>query len=272
MEAVKNLNFLETLLAFVIIVFIIGIGVVLLNLHFQKNLSAQKLQQEALKGLHQQDLLRSSIHAQEEERKRIAQDLHDELGAVLSIMRMHLVMLEQQGTGDAAQLLSKLKNTRELSETALAGIRSISHQLMPPQLEAFGLIKTLESVTEQINKTGEITIQLTAASAVTNLAWEVNLGLYRIIMELINNTIKHAGAGLVIIDLCCDNRYIACHYTDDGKGLPGDSMHSGLGLKSIEGRVSSLGGTFRFGNREEGGFSAAIQLPAGMLPPAASKE
>src|SRR5687768_5964963 len=96
METVKDPAFINTLLPLVVIIFIIGAGVVLLYLHFQKNLVSRKLEQETLKNLHQTDLLRSSIQVQEEERKRIAQDMHDELGAVLSIMRMNIVMMEQQ--------------------------------------------------------------------------------------------------------------------------------------------------------------------------------
>lgn len=259
MEASKNLIFLNMLLPMAVIIFIIGVGVVLLNQHFQRNLSLQKLKQEELKSRHQNDLFLSSIHAQEEERKRIAQDLHDELGAVISIMRMHLVMLEQQSSEESQ--LAGLQNARQLSETALASIRSITHQLMPPQLVSFGLTATLESVTEQINRTQEINIQLTSVFTTGDLSWIVNLGLYRIIMELINNTIKHARARQVSIDLSQEGQYIRCEYTDDGIGLQEEHAGKGLGHKSIEGRVSALGGQLQFGNSPGGGFYAIIELP-----------
>jgi len=242
-----------------VIMFIIGIGVILLNQHFQKNLSVQKLKQEELKSIHQNDLFLSSIHAQEEERKRIAQDIHDELGAVISIMRMHLVMLEQQSTEET--LRAGLQNARQLSETAITSIRSISHQLMPPQLQSFGLIATLESVIRQINKTNQISIALNSAFSNTDLTWIINLALYRIVMELINNTIKHAEAKHVSIDFLLHGKYIRCNYADDGKGLPNEHSSKGLGHKSIEGRVSALGGTLDWGNSPAGGFYAIIQLP-----------
>jgi signal transduction histidine kinase len=264
METITHLNFLDILLPLAVVIFMIGIGVVLLNRHFQRNLAIQKWKQEALKSNHQNDLLRSSIHAQEEERRRIAQDLHDELGSVISIMRMHLVMLEQQHAAGAESLLAGLHNARQLSETALASIRSISHQLMPPQLASFGLTETLGSVIEQINKTGKITIELNAPSPETDLSWIVNLALYRIVMELINNTIKHAGAKQVKIDILRDSQYIKCYYTDDGKGLPEKDKGKGLGHKSIEGRVSSLEGKLEWGNSAAGGFYALIQIPAGV--------
>ncbi len=269
METIKNLNFLDTLLPLAVIIFIICMGVVLLNLHFQKNLSLQKLEQKALKSIYQNELLKSSIKVQEEERKRIAQDLHDELGAVLSIIRMHLVMLEQQSTGEAEKLLPGLQNVRHLSETALSSIRSISHQLMPPQLEGFGLIKTLESVIAQINKTGEINIQLTASPDMPHLPWTVNLGLYRIVMELINNTIKHAGANSIHIDLYCQKESVVCNYSDNGKGLPENITGKGSGHKSIEARVMTLEGTVKIGNAGQGGFYTAIQIPIAPLSEAA---
>jgi len=265
METIKNADFINALLPLAIIIFIIAIGVVLLNQHFQKNLSLQKLEQKVLKSNYQNELLRSSIHVQEEERKRIAHDIHDELGAVLSIIRMHLLMLEQQSTGNAAHLLAGLQNVRQLSETVLASIRSISHQLMPPQLETFGLIKTLESVIEPINQPGNIYIRLTSLPGMPDLPWLTSLDLYRIIMELINNTIKHARASEVHIDITYTEPYIVCTYTDNGIGLPENAINKGLGHKSIEGRVSVLEGTLEWGNQKEaGGFYAIIQIPVGL--------
>jgi len=255
--------FINTLLSAVVIIFIIGIGVVVLYQHFQKNLFIQKLKQEELRNIHQNDLLRANIQAQEEERKRIAHDLHDELGAVLSIMRMNIVMLEQQNREAPGNLLAGMQNVRQLSETALASVRNISHRLMPPQLEAFGLIKTLESVTGQINNTGNIDIQLNAPSALAELPWAVSLGMYRIIMELINNTIKHSGATQVKIDIYTMNEYVICQYHDNGRGWADDHINKGLGHKSIDGRINTLNGIFEFGTGQAGGFFATIRVPVG---------
>src|SRR2546421_9007317 len=96
MEQAQDVNFFYTLLPTAGIVFAIAVGVIFLYLHFRKNLFQQMLEQEEMKNKYQNDLLRSSIEVQEEERKRIAQDMHDELGATLSIARMQLVQIEQQ--------------------------------------------------------------------------------------------------------------------------------------------------------------------------------
>ena len=236
----------------------------MLNQHFQKNLYRQQLEQEALKNFHQQELLRSSILVQEQERKRIAQDLHDELGALLSISRMHLVQLEEKETTEKEKLLPALQNIRSITEKALSSMRKISHELMPPQLETFGLTKTLQAVANYANQTGGINIQIDTANDLPELSWPVKLGAYRIIMELINNTIKHSGADKIIIQLQCSETSLECLYTDNGKGFVSDTGKMGLGHKSIEGRASSLGGKFAFGNSGPG-FRAQFSIPVSVF-------
>jgi signal transduction histidine kinase len=261
METLKYINFSDTLLPMAVVVFIIGTGVVLLNQHFQRNLFLQKIKENGMKSLHQQDLLRTNIHVQEQERKRIAQDVHDELGAVLSLMRMNLVLLEQQYADGPAGLLTGLQNARQLSENAIASVRSISHQLMPPQLESFGLIETLESVVLQIGQTKQLYIELTTAYPLGDLPWNVNIALYRVLMELINNTLKHAGASQIKIDFSRTGQYLNCRYADNGRGLSATPVGAGLGHKGIEGRVNSLNGILEMGNGLMGGFYASIQIP-----------
>ena len=258
-EANTQLNARAELLLLIGIVFIITIGVVLLNQHFQKNLFRQKLEKEEIRNLHQQELLRSSILAQERERKRIAQDIHDELGALLSISRMHIVHLEEKGL-DPAKMPAALQNIRSLIEKSLSSMRKISHELMPPQLESFGLIKTLEAVATHANNTGSIDIHIETTEPFPQLNWPIKLGLYRICMELINNTLKHAKADTIIIQLKQTDNCIECIYTDNGKQYTGKEMQIGLGVKSMEGRAYSLGGSILFHKSDEG-FRAEVLIP-----------
>lgn len=260
METSPQISLLTTLLPLIGVIFIVAVGVVILNQHFQKNLYRQKLEQEEIKNRHQQELLTSSILVQEQERKRIAQDIHDELGALLSISRMHLVRLEEKETGQSGNILPALQNIRSLTEKSLSSMRKISHELMPPQLETFGLVKTLEAVAAHANKTENINISIDAVDHFPRLTWPLKLGLYRIMMELINNTLKHAGADAIYIKLDHTNGIIACTYTDNGKGMQSAKKKNGLGLKSIEGRASSLGGNIEIGNVGDG-FHAMIAIP-----------
>ncbi|WP_175404067.1 sensor histidine kinase [Mucilaginibacter sp. PPCGB 2223] len=246
--------------------FVIAVGVVLLYVNFQKNLYRQQLDKAALKSSQQEDLLRNSIQVQEEERKRVASDLHDELGAVISIIRMNLVLIQQKvkKQEDAAPgMESAIEGLISLSESGISSVRNISHQLMPPQLELFGLIKTLERFAETINASGKIDICLSVKNELPEMDWPVTLGLYRISMELINNTIKHAGAKKITMEFDYDNHQLMLNFKDDGKGLDtnGDST-AGMGFKNMEIRISALKGNIAYGNNAEGaGFTAAVKIP-----------
>lgn len=259
METAEEISALSLLLPLVGIVFIIAIGVVLLSQQFQKNLLRQKLQQEELKSAHQRELLRSSIQAQEEERKRIAQDMHDELGAILSMARMHL--LRMQRTEGLPEGGKTFENINSLIESAMVNMRKICHELMPPQLDVFGLAEALEATVRQINNAGGIQIELDVDPAFREQEWIVNIGLYRINLELINNTLKHASADKIYIGLKSDSGKIISTYIDNGKGLPDDFKQKGIGFRGMEGRATSLGGLFESGNYPEGGFYAKVIIP-----------
>jgi signal transduction histidine kinase len=261
MESDNQITFINTLLPFVGILFLIAIGVVFLTQQFRKNLYRKQLEQEELKKKHQIDLLRSSIQAQEEERKRIAQDMHDEMGATLSITRMHLLQAERKHGIDSENLLTDLQMIRSLTESSLESMRRISHELMPAQLEKFGLIKTLEAVIEQLAHAGTIKISLHTPADLSFLDHSIQLTLYRVLMELINNTLKHAQADRIEITLNLENQSLKILFSDNGKGLSGQINGKGLGLKGIEGRISVIGGTVEIGNSSNGSFNAHISVP-----------
>jgi len=256
----SDLNFLTTLLPLAGIVFVIAVGVIVLYQHFRKNLYRQMLEQEALRNKHQHELLRSSIEVQEAERKRIAQDMHDELGAVLSIARMQLVQIEQQ-QADNKILCSSVQQVRTTTEAALASMRRLSHELMPPQLETFGLVKTLQTVCAQIATANDVSISLTSPEILPGIPKSSELQLYRICMEMIHNTIRHADAKKITIDITPGERQIELAYSDDGRGLPKGGYLHGLGFKSMEARVNSIGGSMQTGNGKKGGFSATLLIP-----------
>lgn len=261
MEEGSQIAFMKTLLPFVGIAFLIALGVVILMQQFLKNLYREQLQQEELKNKHQLELLRYSIQAQEEERKRIAQDLHDELGAVLSITRVYALRAERLIDSNPEQLRSDLKMIINSTENSLESMRRISHELMPPQLEKFGWISTLETIAEQMNNSGNVLIEVNYQDQLPQLVQETELALYRILMELINNTLKHAGASCIQITIKTDHENVQVVYADNGKGLSLESEYKGLGHKNIEGRIHSLGGTIRLGNTNQNSFQAILSVP-----------
>ncbi|MBS1506093.1 MAG: hypothetical protein JSS79_05570 [Bacteroidetes bacterium] len=224
---------------------------------------AKDLLEIEVKYFHQRHLLKSSIQIQEEERKRISQDLHDELGAVLSIARMHLVQLREQHSTGINDLKPGLEEACKLTEAALATMRRISHELMPPLLEKFGLIKTLKALVNQINEARQIMANFEANDESQRLPIIIELGLYRICMELINNTIKHAQATQIIIQLKQEDDFITFGYSDNGVGLP--AVYSmGRGFNNIETRINIMGGKFIIEKESKNGFHAEVTIPSGV--------
>jgi signal transduction histidine kinase len=260
------MNGIEMIVPFTIILFIIAFGVILLYTNFQKNLIALELEQAQLKSLQQDELLRNSILVQEQERKRIAGDLHDEIGAVVSILKMNLILMRQkhEQTSKDIQQVKDIQNLINLANTAISSVRNISHQLTPPQLEAFGLVKTIESVISNINQSGNLRVDFSVKCEWPIIEWPIALGIYRIIMELINNTIKHANANYILLAFACTNQNLVVTFEDDGNGFSDTSpLNAGLGLISMESRAKALNGQFAYQNGKENGISAILHIPLG---------
>ena len=139
METPQEIDFITMLLPLAGIAFLIALGVIFMYQQFQKNIIRQQLEREEIKSQYQKELLHTTIKVQEEERQRIANDLHDELAAALSIGRMQLTQLEHEKEFNP----KRIAEVREIMETTLAATRRVSHELMPLQLSQLGLEKAL---------------------------------------------------------------------------------------------------------------------------------
>jgi signal transduction histidine kinase len=259
-ETSEQINLFSLLLPILAVIFIIAVSVIVLNSHFQKNLFKQKLVQEELLIKHQQDLLKSSIEVQEEERKRMAADLHDEMGATLSLIRMRISSLEKNNLQDS-DLQNQFLDLKSLTDNAMSAMRRISHDLMPPTLLYFGLISSLNQIAETVRQSNAIDVKVSYPDTPLQLDWSVNLGLYRISMELINNTIKHAKANTIHINLRIENQTLYFRYEDNGIGISDIANGKGLGQKSIEARTVAMNGLIKMGNKEPNGFYVGIEIP-----------
>jgi signal transduction histidine kinase len=257
METTTEVTLLTILVPLASVISIISVGVILLNQHFRKNLYKQKLEQEEIKIRHQQELLRSTIGAQEQERQRIANDLHDELGAMLSMARMQIKQLQKQ-PGSIAN--TSLENLREIVETSLASTKRICYQLMPPQLERYGLETSLEALAEQINAVEKTQAFITIGDNFPRFPNAIELGLYRIVSELANNTLKHSGATELNVYFSTSVDEITCKYRDNGIGIKAGASTKGLGMRSLHARAEALGGKFIVSDNDPG-FNCIVHIP-----------
>lgn len=205
------------------------------------------------------------IQAEDNERKRLAKDLHDDLGPLLSTIKMSLSALKkQENTAQSKEILLNLDN---VIIESIKSIKDISNNLSPHVLDNFGLDKAINNFLQKITATGSINIEY--RSNLKNLRIESNTEsvLYRVICELINNTIKHANAKNIKIALHYDVYAVCLNYSDDGKGFELDNLfkpqEKGTGLYNIYSRVSSLKGRININSLPEQGTEVEIKIPFG---------
>jgi signal transduction histidine kinase len=133
---------------------------------------------------------------------------------------------------------------------------------MPATLEKLGLIAAMKEALGRINKTGDLKTELQTVNDPFDLPKDISLGLLRIFQELLQNTIKHAGASEVNVVIEYHSDQIRLHYTDNGKGLdPKGKKPDGIGMKNMESRVQAMEGTFHLNKKNRIGFEAKIEVP-----------
>lgn len=226
----------------------LGLALTLVMFFFksQKKLLQKQMQAQQMQIKHQKELMFATFEVQEEERERIARDLHDEVGAKLSVLFLNL---HQLGKGDAEKSNSKevIKDMYDLVNNTIATTRRISHDLMPPTLENFGLSVALSELGESIEKGGEIKVNIDVeekeALAHNKIA---DLHLFRVIQELINNSLKHAEADTISIKLWTEETELRLEYKDNGKGFDKNAAahKKGLGMKNLENRLNMIEADF----------------------------
>jgi signal transduction histidine kinase len=207
----------------------------------------------------QRERILAEITIQENERKRIANDLHDSLGPLLSSVKLNINSVDVHNEGDEKLIDKAGKHIDEI----IKSIRQISHNLLPNTLERKGLIEALREFTRHINEEKIIRIQL-HEKAYPQIAKEKEIHIFRMIQEIVNNTIKHAGAKNLQIGFSEEENNILILTKDDGVGFDVKKIRAtsgGLGLKSIESRTEILNGKLVIESELEKGTSYIIKIP-----------
>ncbi len=220
-------------------------------------------QKEELRG----QLLNSVIAAQEEERKRIARELHDEHGQTMTGLIMSLESLENMTSLEQSQLKEKLKNTKSLVVRALEDMRRLTLDLRPSVLDDLGLVPAIRTYAQTRLKAMGIQVALESKGLSERLAPAVEISLFRIIQEAIHNIAKHSGAHNVRIRLEVKSGKITAIVEDDGKGFDVKAVFKSrigtqsLGLLGIKERATLLGGTFKIKSRVGQGTRLVVEIP-----------
>ncbi|MFT7380579.1 MAG: two-component system NarL family sensor kinase [Roseivirga sp.] len=228
----------------------------------EKNEEINKQQIDEL--LQEQEIasLQGVLQGQESERKRVAMDLHDRLGGMLSMVKLHFSAFEERiDTTDAKN--QKFLKASELLDQATKEVREISHDLLSGVLTKFGLIPALEELKDKISSTGKLKVGIYSNDIKGALNAEQELQLYRIVQELLSNILKHAKAKETNIQLNRSGDSLNLIVEDDGVGfnLSNSNEKGGIGLINLKARVAKLNGSFHIDSGKGGGTTISIDIP-----------
>jgi two-component system NarL family sensor kinase len=225
-----------------------------------------KLKQEALlqqEILHQQQVASKAVlEAEEKERKRIAEDLHDGIGQMMSAAKMNLSAIENELVFKTPDQKLKFERIIGLIDESCREVRNVSHHMMPHVLVNAGLGAALKEFTDKVDNT-VLEIELYHEGLQERLDMNVEAILYRVIQECVNNVIKHAAASHLTISLIKDADGLSATIEDNGIGFDAGKKngHEGMGLKNIRTRIEYLKGSVDFDTRPGNGTLVAIHIP-----------
>jgi signal transduction histidine kinase len=205
--------------------------------------------------------LNSMLEGQEMERKRLAREIHDGIGPQLSTLKMKLAGIESDLQKTSAETKDQFAKSYGLIDEVADDLRSISHNLLPKVLIDFGLTEALESLIDKIHGTKNIDISFISSIPKKRLHHVLELGIYRICQELTNNTLKHANAKKITLQLIQVDKLMRLTYEDDGVGFVRPDQSQGLGLLNIESRVKAFGGELNIDSVPGKGMTATMEIP-----------
>lgn len=237
------------------------VTVLMYMLYHRKQLKQEaKLQAEIMR---QQDIATKSIlEAEEKERKRIAGDLHDGVGQMMSAVKMNLSSLASKINLTSENDLALMDKTMSLVDESCKEVRSVSHNMMPNALLKAGLSSAVKEFIDKIDHS-KLQVNLYTEGLQERLGNNVETVLYRVIQEIVNNVIKHACANQLDISLIRDAEGISCTVEDNGRGfdLSANKNAEGIGLKNIHARIVYLKGTVEWDSSLGKGTLVAIHVP-----------
>lgn len=207
----------------------------------RKKIIKQKLDKKDLEIEFQKEMLHAVIFTQEEERKRIAQDLHDDISSKLNVVSLNSHLLRTPNLSES-ELLKITDNIVELTQKALENSRRIAHDLLPPVLEKFGLHSGIEELVADYNTTKVVHVTYHNESSFKMLSFDNQLHIFRILQELLNNAVRHGLAKNISIKVRDENDIKSITFTDNGVGFDvnDEKVRKGIGIKNIESRVDYL--------------------------------
>lgn len=227
-------------------------AIILFVVFYQRRVIDHQQQIRNINEQNERELTKAAIRAEEEERYRIATELHDDVGSMLACVRLYLKMAGKQGSDGGA-----LDQSQELIDQTIQKVRNLSRSLQPAAtLQLLGLHKALLALFDVFNKSDVITIHY-SGSDILSLNENTTLAIYRILQELVNNTLKHAHATIIWVSHTESGGSLEFRFSHNGKGITEETFHEYIykkdasGLKNIVNRLKIVNGSISFDCTDE---------------------
>jgi signal transduction histidine kinase len=223
---------------------LMAVGVIMFFFLYQKKLVQQSMKMKSIEEQHHIDLVNAILKSQESERKKIAADLHDNLSATLYAVHLSLAKLHDTfGQPERERYGPSLKSNSEIIEDAINFTRQIARELIPVSINITGISGAVRDYCGRLNNAG-VQVEFFESGGAFDLPLDHQLSIYRIIQELINNSLKHSGGKSMRLVFNWDVDSLTVAYSDDGKGfvfpVHDKDFYKGLGLLNIKGRLDLM--------------------------------
>ncbi|WP_276372926.1 ATP-binding protein [Chryseolinea sp. H1M3-3] len=242
------------------VIVMISLGLIILFLIFQNKRYHHLKDTQTLKDKFTQTLLESQLEIKEQTLQHIAYELHDNLGQVASLIKINLNTLKLQ---DQEGAIRKIEDTKELIRQLISDLKSLSISLNGDRVVQLGILKVLENEVDRLNKTNQFTATIVQDGAIPKLDDNTLVILYRMVQEILNNTVKHSGANRVRISLQRTENLFILGCDDNGVGYNWNDkiLSGGSGLLNLQHRAKSIGAKLAVKSSRETGTSILIELP-----------
>jgi len=239
-----------------ILFFVIFFYLLFLQMHRRRAIHQKEMTE--LKAQYEQTILQSQLEIQEQTFRNISQEIHDNIGQVLSLAKLNLNTIP-------ANTSDKITLTEELLGKAINDLRDLSKSMHPEKITDIGLINAISQELSMVQKVSKIKTELICRSEdiVLNINSEKSIIVFRMIQEILHNIIKHAKASLVIVDICKQENKTLISVKDNGTGFNTETLKStetGIGLKSIQQRCRLINASFKIDSETGKGTTILLTI------------
>lgn len=258
------------ILKFILIGMTLMLGFILAFIYlFQTYKLRIEREQEALRNAEinfERQINEASLKAEEQERVQIAMDLHDEIGALMTVLKINMVNAKNR-MDQPERLYKVLNDTSDMIEKTADAVRNISNRISPPTLTKMGIEVTLIELVATVNSTGKMIIIYKSDLEDKRFRLDSELNIYRIIKEMINNILKHSHADKLYLQLAVNDDWLKIDFKYEGIGLNNDQVghllrvSKGNGLKSIQSRINNLHATISYELSKNQNAEIHIKIP-----------